>query len=682
MQEVIISQDKQKNKIVALVENGKLVEKYEERPEQKRLEGNIYLGKVENVLVGMQAAFVDIGVEKNTFIHIKDIIPKVSNETGNKNETLSKYNIKNYIHTGMPILVQVKRDSTNKKGARVSTHITIPGRFVVLMPNSEFITISKKIEKDQERKRLTDLAKSVLSQGFGLIIRTSAEGKEKELIQKDIEGVIQQYNEIIKKAKTLEKSSNFNPVALYSNNGIVEKILTDIIDQDLQRIITNNVEINKYVQKFLQDTRLESKVKLELKQNENVLNIYDIEDQIEKSNNRKIWLKCGGFITIDKTEALTAIDVNSGKYVGSKDLEQTVFTVNKEATIEIAKQLRLRDIGGIIIIDYIDMEKKETKQKILEILEEHVKKDRSKIQIVGFTPRGSKHNNMHKHARGENIMKKRVIALTMAALMAASLTACGGSAKETTAAAAADTTAAAKEESTAAESTAAESKEAAGGKLVMATNAEFPPYEFHDGDKIVGIDAEIAQAIADELGMELEIEDIAFDSIIPEIVSGKADMALAGMTVTEDRKASVDFSDTYATASQMIIVKEDSEIAGPDDLKGVTVGVQLGTTGDIYVSDLEADGTTVERYNKGFEAVQALSQGKIDAVVIDGEPAKTFVSETEGLKILDEAFTVEEYAIAVKKGNTELLDKVNGALETLKDNGTLDEIVAKYIKAE
>ena len=283
-------------------------------------------------------------------------------------------------------------------------------------------------------------------------------------------------------------------------------------------------------------------------------------------------------------------------------------------------------------------------------------------------------------------MKKRVIALTMAALMAASLTACGGSAKETTAAAAADTTAeAAKEESTdaAEESTEAESKEeAAGGTLVMATNAEFPPYEFHDGDKIVGIDAEIAQAIADELGMTLEIEDIAFDSIIPEIVSEKADMALAGMTVTEDRKASVDFSDTYATASQMIIVKEDSEIAGPDDLKGITVGVQLGTTGDIYVSDLEADGTTVERYNKGFEAVQALSQGKIDAVVIDGEPAKTFVSETEGLKILDEAFTVEEYAIAVKKGNTELLDKINAALETLKSDGTLDEIVAKYIKAE
>ena len=284
-------------------------------------------------------------------------------------------------------------------------------------------------------------------------------------------------------------------------------------------------------------------------------------------------------------------------------------------------------------------------------------------------------------------MKKKVLAITMAALMAASLTACGGGAKETAAAAttaeekAEDTTAAESKDETSAEAAETEAaKEAAGGKLVMATNAEFPPYEYHDGDAIVGIDAEIAKAIADELGMELEIEDIAFDSIIPEIVSGKADMGLAGMTVTEDRMQSVDFSDTYAKASQKIIVTEDSEIASPDDLKGVIVGVQLGTTGDIYVSDLEADGTTVERYSKGFEAVQALSQGKIDAVVIDGEPAKTFVAETEGLKILEESFTDEEYAIAVKKGNKELLEKINGALKTMKDNGTLDEIVAKYIK--
>lgn len=386
MQEIIINQDKEKNKIVALVENGKLVEKYEEKIGQERLEGNIYLGKVENVLLGMQAAFVDIGTEKNTFIHIKDVIPKVSNETGNKNETLSKYDIKNYIRSGMPILVQVKRDSTNKKGARVSTHISLPGRFVVLMPETEFITVSKKIEKEAEKKRLLDIVKNSLQKGYGAIIRTSAQGRQKELIEQDIQKVIQEYEDIQKKAQELEKKEKFEPTLLYENDGIVGKILTDLVDQELIRIVTNQEGIAKDVTKFLEDTGLQGKVKLELKQNEDILSIYDIGEQIEKANNRKIWLKCGGFITIDKTEALTAIDVNSGKYIGNKDLEQTVYTVNKEASIEIAKQLRLRDIGGIVIIDYIDMEKQETKQKILKTLEEALKKDRSKTQIIGFTP--------------------------------------------------------------------------------------------------------------------------------------------------------------------------------------------------------------------------------------------------------------------------------------------------------
>ncbi len=192
----------------------------------------------------------------------------------------------------------------------------------------------------------------------------------------------------------------------------------------------------------------------------------------------------------------------------------------------------------------------------------------------------------------------------------------------------------------------------------------------------------MAEAIAGKLGMTLEVEDIAFDSIIPELESGKADIGVAGMTVNEDRLKNVDFTDPYTTASQVIIVKEDSEIAGPDDLKGKYIGVQLGTTGDIYASDYEADGSTIERYNKGFEAVQAMQQGKIDAVVIDQEPAKVFVSQNEGIKILDEALTVEEYAIAIKKGNTELLDQVNGALAELKESGELQAIIDKYISAE
>ncbi len=216
--------------------------------------------------------------------------------------------------------------------------------------------------------------------------------------------------------------------------------------------------------------------------------------------------------------------------------------------------------------------------------------------------------------------------------------------------------------------------------LVMATNAEFPPYEYREGDSIVGIDVEIAQAIADDLGLELVIEDMAFDSIIAAVQSGKADIGVAGMTIDEDRLKNVNFSTPYTTASQVVIVKEGSEITSPADLVNKKIGVQLGTTGDIFAGDIE--GATVERFNKGFEAVQSLTQDKVDAVIIDSEPAKVFVSQNEGLVILDEAYTVEEYAIAIAKDNTELLDDVNASLAKLDESGKLDEIINKYIKAE
>ncbi|MDR7811706.1 basic amino acid ABC transporter substrate-binding protein [Lacrimispora sp.] len=256
-------------------------------------------------------------------------------------------------------------------------------------------------------------------------------------------------------------------------------------------------------------------------------------------------------------------------------------------------------------------------------------------------------------------MKKKVIAMVGVACMAALLTACAGSGTKT-------------------ETTAAEQKEA--GKLVMVTNAEFPPYEYYDKNKIVGIDVDIARAIADKMGVELDVQDMAFDSLIPAVQSGKADFTAAGMTVNEDRKKNVDFTDTYAEAAQVIIVKEGSEIKTPDDLTGKKIGVQTGTTGDIYADDIE--NADVNRYNKGMEAVMALTQDKIDAVIIDREPAKVFVKENAGLVILDEAFTEEEYAIAVKKDNKELLDKINGAIKELKESGELKKIVDKYITAE
>lgn len=279
-------------------------------------------------------------------------------------------------------------------------------------------------------------------------------------------------------------------------------------------------------------------------------------------------------------------------------------------------------------------------------------------------------------------MKKKILALTMAVAMVSSLVACGSSSEtsektEATNEAAEETsTETVQETDNVATQESAENK----GTLVMATNAEFPPYEYHDGsdDQIVGIDAEIAAAIAEKLGYTLEIEDIAFDSVIPEVTSGKADFGMAGMTVTEERKKSVNFSDSYATAVQVVIVTEDSEIAGIDDLSGKIIGVQSGTTGDLYATDDFGD-ENVERYNKGMEAVQALSQGKVDAVIIDNEPAKVFVQETAGLKILESAYAEEEYAIAINLDNTEFLNDVNAALAELKADGTIDNIVSKYI---
>lgn len=219
------------------------------------------------------------------------------------------------------------------------------------------------------------------------------------------------------------------------------------------------------------------------------------------------------------------------------------------------------------------------------------------------------------------------------------------------------------------------------GVLTMATNAYFPPYEYYEGEKVVGIDADIAKAVADKLGLELKIEDMEFDSIITAVQTGKADMGLAGMTVDEKRKKSVNFSDSYATGIQVVIVTEDSDIASVDDLAGKKIGVQLSTTGDMYASEDYGE-EFVEQYNKGADAVMALQQGKVDAVIIDNEPAKSFVAVNEGLKILDTEYVTEDYAACINKENTALLEAVNGALAELKEEGKLQEILDKYITAD
>ena len=253
---------------------------------------------------------------------------------------------------------------------------------------------------------------------------------------------------------------------------------------------------------------------------------------------------------------------------------------------------------------------------------------------------------------------KKYLALLLAAIMALSLAACASTSK---------------------------TEETASAKLTMATEATFPPYEYYDGDAIVGIDVEVAQAIAEKLGMELEVTDIAFDSIIPGIQTGKYDMGMAGMTVTDERKEQVNFSDSYATGVQVVIVKDDSPITSVDDLfadgASTVVGTQAGTTGLIdATSDIVDAGLgTVKSFGKTTDAVEALKNGQVDCVILDNEPAKALVAANEGLHILDTEYAVEDYAIAIAKENTDLLEKVNKALSELTADGTLQSIVDKYI---
>ena len=374
MIELIVNKNKEE-KIIAAVENGKLVEIYEENEQSSkaRNEGNIYLGIVKDIVPGMQAAFVDIGTEKNSFIHVKDVVPQVDEKVEKRIDT----KIKNVIKVGQKILVQIQKDSNDKKGARTSTHIKLTGKYVVLMPNTNIVTISQKIENESEKERLLKILKKLLPENTGVIVRTAAVKKNEEELKEDLERLLSKWKKIKEKFDNTPSKSQL----LYKSPSILEKIILDLPENRIEKIMVNNKDEYREISEMLKE--MDEKIKVEI--HENILEKYELEKQIEKSKQRKVWLNCGGFITIDQTEALVAIDVNSGKFTGKSTLEETVYKVNYEATIEIAKQLRLRDIGGIIIIDYIDMQKEENKNKIEKILKESLKQDRAKTQVEGFT---------------------------------------------------------------------------------------------------------------------------------------------------------------------------------------------------------------------------------------------------------------------------------------------------------
>lgn len=380
MQELIINQADSR-KTICLVRDGELVEKYDEDDTLiERVEGNIYIGKVEDIILGMQAAFINIGDKRNGLIHFSDVMPKVDITKECKIENQTDI-IKEKLVKGKKILVQVKKDSDQLKGARLTTHISLVGKYLVIMPETTIITISQKITDNEEKSRLKNIIKDILPNDIGAIIRTSAVSKGKEELESDLANLLRRWEHI----KEIYNTDIEFPRLVEENNNITKKIILDTVEKDIKNVYVNDKEGYEEIKEYIESLKPTNKIEVILKDGEDLLDRYDVRKQIDKSNRRKIWLNCGGFITIDKTEALTAIDVNSGKFTGNKNLEDTVLKVNIEATKEIAKQIRLRDIGGIIVIDYIDMKNAENKEKIRNMLIECLKEDRSKTQVLEFT---------------------------------------------------------------------------------------------------------------------------------------------------------------------------------------------------------------------------------------------------------------------------------------------------------
>ena len=358
MQEIRIKVAKEKGTVI-LIENYHVVEKYDINS-QENIDGNIYMGVVKNIIPGINAAFVDIGKEKNAFIHFDD---------------LSEYS--KDIKVNSKILVQVQKNAIGEKGAKLTTKIKLTGRYIVLMPTVSFITTSRKIVDDTKKEELKELVKNNLHEKFGAIIRTSAEKASEEEIIEDIKRLEKRVEIIKNKIHNIDSL----PCLIQEENEIIQSMILGTTE--VTEIITNNNDLNKRILVYLEEYNLETKIKVVF--DDKVFEKYTIQKELDDIEKNKVWLNCGGYIIMDKTEALTAIDVNSGKCIGKYDSEATILKVNEEASKEIARQIRLRDISGIIIIDFINMKSEEDKQKVLDIIKEEGKKDRSKIQIEGFT---------------------------------------------------------------------------------------------------------------------------------------------------------------------------------------------------------------------------------------------------------------------------------------------------------
>jgi len=414
--EIIINAGIQETRI-AIIEDSKLVEIWIERPDNERMVGDIYKGKVKAVIPGIQAAFVDIGMEKSAFLHASDVrgesidfaaqyeedeededsnhiaddkktvfLKTKKGKSGNNGKSRDKKYppIETILKKGQEIIVQITKEPISTKGARITSEISLPGRFFVLVPGGSKIGISRKIENRSERKRLKQYAQKHKPKGFGLIIRTVAGGKGEEEIANEVKELLSAYHELMKKAESLPA-----PALVHKEMGMTSGVIRDLLSEDVERVVVDSREHYNEIRKYLKTTspNLMKKVIL-YKSKEPVFDDLGIENEINNVFSRKTWLKKGGFLIFDHTEALTVIDVNSGKFLGKSNQEETILETNIESAIEIARNLRLRDIGGIIVIDFIDMADKRHRRMVEDVFADALKNDRSKVTISQISELG------------------------------------------------------------------------------------------------------------------------------------------------------------------------------------------------------------------------------------------------------------------------------------------------------
>ena len=388
---------------LALMEEGRLAELHIDRGDARGYVGNVYKGRVVRVLPGMQAAFVDIGLDRAAFLYVGDIYqellhmhepdgqspeeegrPPAPEVKPRSSSRAGQPAIQDLLKEGQEIVVQVAKDPIGTKGARLTTHIALPGRYLVYMPTVEHVGISRRIERDKERRRLRDIVDKHREKGAGYIVRTVCEGQPTSTLQADMDFLQKSWERVQESAR-----SKGAPTLLHAEYGLVLRAVRDLFDDDVERLVVDDRKLYDSVRTFMSDFMPAAKERVHLYRGaEPIFDTYSVEAEVSRATGRKVWLKSGGYLVIDQTEALMAIDVNSGKFVGSSSLEDTTLRINLEAVDEVVAQLRLRNIGGIIIIDFIDIHREQNRDKVYRALDEALKKDRARTNVLRISDLG------------------------------------------------------------------------------------------------------------------------------------------------------------------------------------------------------------------------------------------------------------------------------------------------------